>query len=271
MVAATSCLSKHPTCIHREQLPVVVFCFSKKKCDALVDSLASLDLTSADDKSDIQVLHHLLKDSSEDQDCPPATTASMLLCRGAVHRAVVMTMPQSLEWFTQPGAEVFTSKALARLRTGDHRLPQCPFLFLFSKLPDSRFLSLPAGVHQQGAGAAAGGGPRPAADSAPAVHAAPRRRRPPRWCAATVILLSYPACCMAFDVCLSTSRDTAESTLVVPSNEGLPLTGQKQAGLLPVMQEVAERLFHCKTVESHMHNSEAALPFTSCLQGCCRS
>lgn len=39
----------------REQLPVVVFCFSKKRCDSLVDSLASLDLTSADEKSDIQV------------------------------------------------------------------------------------------------------------------------------------------------------------------------------------------------------------------------
>lgn len=35
---------------------MVVFCFSKKRCDSLVDSLASLDLTSADDKSDIQVL-----------------------------------------------------------------------------------------------------------------------------------------------------------------------------------------------------------------------
>jgi len=36
---------------------VVVFCFSKRRCDSLVDSLASLDLTSADDKSDIQVRH----------------------------------------------------------------------------------------------------------------------------------------------------------------------------------------------------------------------
>jgi hypothetical protein len=34
---------------------VVVFCFSKRRCDSLVDSLASLDMTSADDKSDIQV------------------------------------------------------------------------------------------------------------------------------------------------------------------------------------------------------------------------
>lgn len=34
---------------------MVVFCFSKRRCDSLVDSLASLDLTSADDKSDIQV------------------------------------------------------------------------------------------------------------------------------------------------------------------------------------------------------------------------
>lgn len=36
---------------------MVVFCFSKRRCDSLVDSLASLDLTSADDKSDIQVRH----------------------------------------------------------------------------------------------------------------------------------------------------------------------------------------------------------------------
>ena len=41
--------------VRREQLPVVVFCFSKRRCDSLVDSLASLDMTSADDKSDIQV------------------------------------------------------------------------------------------------------------------------------------------------------------------------------------------------------------------------
>lgn len=34
---------------------MVVFCFSKRRCDSLVDSLASLDMTSADDKSDIQV------------------------------------------------------------------------------------------------------------------------------------------------------------------------------------------------------------------------
>jgi hypothetical protein len=34
-------------------LPVVVFCFSKKKCDACVDGLTTLDLTSNADKAEI--------------------------------------------------------------------------------------------------------------------------------------------------------------------------------------------------------------------------
>ena len=39
----------------RSLLPVVVFCFSKKRVDALAGSLTSLDLATTADKSDIQV------------------------------------------------------------------------------------------------------------------------------------------------------------------------------------------------------------------------
>jgi antiviral helicase SKI2 len=39
----------------RSLLPVVVFCFSKKRVDALADNLAHLDLAAAADKSEIQV------------------------------------------------------------------------------------------------------------------------------------------------------------------------------------------------------------------------
>jgi antiviral helicase SKI2 len=39
----------------KELLPMVAFCFSKKRCDALADSLQSLDLTSNKEKSEIHV------------------------------------------------------------------------------------------------------------------------------------------------------------------------------------------------------------------------
>ena len=35
----------------------MVFCFSKKRVDALADNLASLDLASSSDKSEVQVGH----------------------------------------------------------------------------------------------------------------------------------------------------------------------------------------------------------------------
>ena len=39
----------------RSMLPVVVFCFSKKRVDALADNLSHLDLATSADKSEIQV------------------------------------------------------------------------------------------------------------------------------------------------------------------------------------------------------------------------
>ena len=41
--------------MRRSLLPVVVFCFSKKRVDALADNLSHLDLATSADKSEIQV------------------------------------------------------------------------------------------------------------------------------------------------------------------------------------------------------------------------
>ena len=37
----------------RELLPTIVFCFSKRRCDALADSLHSLDMTSGAEKAQV--------------------------------------------------------------------------------------------------------------------------------------------------------------------------------------------------------------------------
>ena len=38
----------------RELLPTVVFCFSKRRCDTLADSLQSLDMTSGAEKAQVK-------------------------------------------------------------------------------------------------------------------------------------------------------------------------------------------------------------------------
>jgi hypothetical protein len=88
--------------VRREQLPVVVFCFSKRRCDSLVDSLASLDMTSADDKSDIQVHFMQRKKACEAEQGPhvlPSLGAQQLL--QLVESASLHTLyPWSLVWST---------------------------------------------------------------------------------------------------------------------------------------------------------------------------
>ena len=41
-------------CLRRELLPTVVFCFSKRRCDALADSLHSFDMTSGAEKAQVR-------------------------------------------------------------------------------------------------------------------------------------------------------------------------------------------------------------------------
>jgi len=71
-------------------LPMVAFCFSKRRCDALADSLRSLDLTSGSEKSEI----HLFCDKafsrlhSSDRNLPQLKRIKEMLKRGlGIHHA----------------------------------------------------------------------------------------------------------------------------------------------------------------------------------------
>ena len=71
-------------------LPVVVFCFSKKRCDMLADNLASLDLTAAAEKSAIHVFAEksLSRLKGSDRDLPQIRRLRDMLRRGlGVHHA----------------------------------------------------------------------------------------------------------------------------------------------------------------------------------------
>lgn len=117
---------------------MVVFCFSKKRCDGLVDGLGSLDLTSAEDKSDIQAtsppslpkivsLHHgkwvtlLCMSVCVGQGGQQAWESAYFLKHAS---RVVRVLVHSSDLDGRRHMQVFCNKALARLRAEDRGLPQ---------------------------------------------------------------------------------------------------------------------------------------------------
>ncbi|KAI9196543.1 hypothetical protein LWI28_024817 [Acer negundo] len=71
-------------------LPVVIFCFSKNRCDRSADNLSGTDLTSSSEKSEIRIFcdkaFSRLKGS--DRNLPQIVRVQSLLCRGVgVHHA----------------------------------------------------------------------------------------------------------------------------------------------------------------------------------------
>lgn len=83
----------------KDMLPVVVFCFSKKRCDALVSTLRSLDLTNASEKSEI----HLFCDKSlarlqgSDKEIPQVLRVREMLKRGlGVHHAGLLPIVKEI-------------------------------------------------------------------------------------------------------------------------------------------------------------------------------
>jgi len=74
----------------KELLPMVAFCFSKKRCDALVDSLQSQDLTSNREKSEIHVFceRAFSRLGQGDRNLPQLMRIKEMLKRGlGVHHA----------------------------------------------------------------------------------------------------------------------------------------------------------------------------------------
>lgn len=74
----------------QELLPMVAFCFSKKRCDALADSLNSFDMTTASEKSEIHVFcdRALARLKGSDRELPQVLRVREMLKRGlGVHHA----------------------------------------------------------------------------------------------------------------------------------------------------------------------------------------
>ena len=74
----------------RDLLPMVAFCFSKKRCDALADSLRSLDLTTGSEKSEIHIFcdKSFSRLRSADRNLPQLLRVKEMLKRGlGVHHA----------------------------------------------------------------------------------------------------------------------------------------------------------------------------------------
>ena len=74
----------------QELLPMVAFCFSKKRCDALADSLSSFDMTTASEKSEIHVFcdRALARLKGTDRELPQVLSVREMLKRGlGVHHA----------------------------------------------------------------------------------------------------------------------------------------------------------------------------------------
>ena len=78
----------------RALLPVVVFCFSKKRVDLLADNLSNLDLATAAEKSEIQVFceRALGRLCGADRELPQILRVREMLKRGlGVHHAGART------------------------------------------------------------------------------------------------------------------------------------------------------------------------------------
>ena len=83
----------------QELLPMVIFAFSKKRCDTLVDSLTSMDLTSSSEKHDIHIFceRALSRLSVADQKLPQVLRVRELLRRGlGVHHAGLLPIVKEI-------------------------------------------------------------------------------------------------------------------------------------------------------------------------------
>ncbi len=194
----------------------MVFCFSKKRCDGLVDGVASLDLTSAEDKSEIQArparrscglrpeapharqppkLHRMTRRVTDSclglfrvlpTQHPPLTWQMLTSARACYPPG---QRDSALCGFVsdQPRSVMIAGSCLARLQScmAAHGRAACALCSCGSVGAGTRSGkggAAPAGVLQQGAGKAAGRRPGAAADQAPAVAAAPGAGHPPCRC-----------------------------------------------------------------------------------------
>jgi len=83
----------------QELLPMVVFAFSKKRCDTLVDSLTSMDLTSSSEKHDVHIFceRALSRLSVADRKLPQVLRVRELLRRGlGVHHAGLLPIVKEI-------------------------------------------------------------------------------------------------------------------------------------------------------------------------------
>lgn len=83
----------------RDLLPMVIFAFSKKRCDTLVDSLTSMDLTSSSEKHEIHIFceRALSRLSAPDRKLPQVLRVRELLRRGlGVHHAGLLPIVKEI-------------------------------------------------------------------------------------------------------------------------------------------------------------------------------
>lgn len=74
----------------QDLLPMVAFCFSKRRCDAIADALSSLDMTTATEKSEIHLFcdRALARLKGSDRELPQVLRVREMLRRGVgVHHA----------------------------------------------------------------------------------------------------------------------------------------------------------------------------------------
>jgi superfamily II DNA/RNA helicase len=92
-------------------LPVVVFCFSKKKCDEIIDFLKSMDFLTAKEKAEVKKLMAQVTNrlNPDDARLPQITRMTDLLTRGlAVHHGGLLPV-------LKEAVEILFSKSLVRV------------------------------------------------------------------------------------------------------------------------------------------------------------
>ena len=83
----------------KDLLPMVVFCFSKKRCDALADVLKSLDLTNSSEKSEIHIFcdRAVSRLRGSDKELPQVLRIREMLKRGlGVHHAGLLPIVKEM-------------------------------------------------------------------------------------------------------------------------------------------------------------------------------
>ena len=88
-------------------LPTVVFCFSKKRVDALADNLSRMDLATASEKAEVHIFceRALSRLRGTDKELPQIRRLREMLCRGlGVHHAGAYAH-DSLQFSIEPAAD----------------------------------------------------------------------------------------------------------------------------------------------------------------------